>query len=228
MGLLTGCALIPCAASLTSERAVVAGENEEDGTSAKAVTKGVRLTVSNTLSAGKKQAHILSPGSGSTTFSISQGLWGSKALEAVQEFHLELSFEAPKANGRLSSSASSEDAKCVSYHSGSIPWLAYISCRDIQIKVRGLISKFTFGSGRTSTDRQFFYVNGRPCSLSKVRTTTVILMVPSLGAHSDVAQIQKAFNEVYRSFNTNQAPFIIADFHVPRGQCAISNAPTAP
>lgn len=227
MGLLTGYALIPCAASLTSERAVMAGENEEDVTSTKAVTKGVRLTVSNTLSAGKKQAHILSPGSGSTTFSISQALWGSKALEAVQEFHLELSFEAPKAKGRLSSSASSEDAKCVAHHSGSIPWLAYISCRDIQIKVRGLISKFTFGCGRTSTDRQFFYVNGRPCSLSKVRTTTVILMVPSR-AHSDFAQIQKAFNEVYRSFNTNQAPFIIADFHVPRGQCAISNVPTAP
>jgi DNA mismatch repair protein PMS2 len=28
-------------------------------------------------------------------------------------------------------------------------------------------------------------------------------------------KIQKAFNEVYRSFNANQAPFILADFIIP-------------
>ena len=34
--------------------------------------------------------------------------------------------------------------------------------------VRGLISKFVVGAGRNGTDRQFFFVNGRPCSPSKV------------------------------------------------------------
>jgi DNA mismatch repair protein PMS2 len=39
----------------------------------------------------------------------------------------------------------------------------------------------------------------------------------------DVAvQIQKAFNEVYRSFNANQAPFILADFIVPTGEFNVS------
>lgn len=228
MGLLTGYALIPCAASLTSERAVMAGENEEDVTYTKAVTKGVRLTVSNTLSAGKKQAHILSPGSGSTTFSISQALWGSKALEAVQEFHLELSFEAPKAKGRLSSSASSEDAKCVAHHRVLHP----VVCLHIVQRHSDKSSRADFKVCLrvwAHEHRPTVLLCQRKAVLSqqglfKYRDRDGFLS----GAHRDGAQIQKAFNEVYRSFNTNQAPFVIADFHVPRGQCAISNVPTAP
>jgi DNA mismatch repair protein PMS2 len=37
------------------------------------------------------------------------------------------------------------------------------------VEVKGLISKFVLGCGRTGTDRQFFFVNGRPCALPKVR-----------------------------------------------------------
>jgi DNA mismatch repair protein PMS2 len=64
------------------------------------------------------------------------------------------------------------------------------------IEVKGLISKFAIGCGRTNLERQFFYVNGRPCALPKV---------------------QKAFNEVYRTFNMNQSPFIVANFIIPTG-----------
>jgi DNA mismatch repair protein PMS2 len=62
--------------------------------------------------------------------------------------------------------------------------------------VEGLISKFTPGAGRTGTDRQFFFINGRPCAPAKV---------------------QKGINEVYRTFNANQSPFVIADFRLPTG-----------
>jgi DNA mismatch repair protein PMS2 len=62
--------------------------------------------------------------------------------------------------------------------------------------VEGLISKFTPGAGRVGTDRQFFFINGRPCAPAKV---------------------QKAINEVYRTFNANQSPFVIADFILPTG-----------
>lgn len=37
-----------------------------------------------------------------------------------------------------------------------------------QVLVKGLISKPTTGSGRTTSNRQFFYVNGRPFSPTKV------------------------------------------------------------
>ena len=64
------------------------------------------------------------------------------------------------------------------------------------MQVKGLISKFAVGCGRNGTDRQFFFVNGRPCAPSKV---------------------QKAFNEVYRSSNATQSPFVVADFILPMG-----------
>lgn len=44
----------------------------------------------------------------------------------------------------------------------------------VQVVVRGLISKFAVGCGRTGTDRQFFYINGRPCNLSKVRALLIL------------------------------------------------------
>lgn len=68
--------------------------------------------------------------------------------------------------------------------------------KSTTIKVNGLVSKFAVGCGRTNVDRQFFYVNGRPCNMPKV---------------------QKAFNEVYRTFNMNQSPFIVANFIIPTG-----------
>lgn len=42
--------------------------------------------------------------------------------------------------------------------------------RSTRVLVKGLISKPATGSGRGTSDRQFFYVNGRPFSPSKVRT----------------------------------------------------------
>jgi len=81
------------------------------------------------------------------------------------------------------------------------------------VSVRGLISKFNTACGRTGTDRQFLYVNGRPCTLSKVWRLT-----GNLGDRiSYGCQVQKAFNEVYRSFNATQSPFLVADFIVAPG-----------
>jgi len=62
---------------------------------------------------------------------------------------------------------------------------------NTKILVRGHISKPVFGEGRQTPDRQMFFVNGRPCGLP---------------------QIAKAINEVYKSFNVAQSPFIFADF----------------
>jgi hypothetical protein len=38
-------------------------------------------------------------------------------------------------------------------------------------------------------------------------------------------QVQKVFNEVYRSFNTNQSPFIVADFIIPTSAYCFLLAP---
>lgn len=67
-----------------------------------------------------------------------------------------------------------------------------------------MISKFAHGFGRSGFDRQYFFINGRPCNPSK---------------------IQKAFNEVYRTFNATQSPFIVANFIIPTDACDINVSP---
>jgi DNA mismatch repair protein PMS2 len=73
-----------------------------------------------------------------------------------------------------------------------------------QITVRGYISRPVFGEGRQTPDRQMFFVNGRPCGLP---------------------QIAKAFNEVYKSFNVLQSPFIFADFEMDTNAYDVNISP---
>ncbi|KAK4204873.1 mismatch repair endonuclease PMS2 [Triangularia verruculosa] len=62
-----------------------------------------------------------------------------------------------------------------------------------EVRVLGHVSKPTAGEGRQTPDRQMFYVNGRPCGLP---------------------QFVKVINEVYRSYNSSQLPFIFADIQL--------------
>lgn len=73
-----------------------------------------------------------------------------------------------------------------------------------KIQVRGHISRPVFGEGRQTPDRQMFFVNSRPCGLP---------------------QIAKAFNEVYKSFNVSQSPFIFADFHMDTNAYDVNVSP---
>ncbi|OAD00442.1 hypothetical protein MUCCIDRAFT_126980, partial [Mucor lusitanicus CBS 277.49] len=70
--------------------------------------------------------------------------------------------------------------------------------------VEGFISKPEWGLGRSTSDRQYFYVNGRPCVLSK---------------------IAKAFNDVYRIFITNQYPVVIANLKLPTDAYDVNVSP---
>ncbi|ETN37811.1 uncharacterized protein HMPREF1541_07434 [Cyphellophora europaea CBS 101466] len=72
------------------------------------------------------------------------------------------------------------------------------------VVVLGHISKPVFGEGRQTPDRQLFFVNGRPCGLP---------------------QIAKAINEVYRSFNVSQSPFIFADFRMDTNAYDVNVSP---
>ncbi|KAL4803494.1 hypothetical protein BDV18DRAFT_41666 [Aspergillus unguis] len=73
-----------------------------------------------------------------------------------------------------------------------------------RIQVRGYISRPVFGEGRQTPDRQMFFVNSRPCALP---------------------QIAKAFNEVYKSFNVAQSPFVFADFHMDTNAYDVNVSP---
>ncbi|KAJ3747567.1 hypothetical protein DFH05DRAFT_821716 [Lentinula detonsa] len=166
--------------------------------------KAVRFSVTNQPDKGARITHISLPlpspaGSSLSLQTVRAGttaLWGPKALNGVID--LDLEFEVPKIVARKGKGKHrvEEDVDLVE--------------DTFKIHVKGLISSPTPipGSGstpssgssaRSAPDRQFFYVNGRPCSLNK---------------------IQKAINDIYRTFipsnaTSNQFPFIVADFTIP-------------
>ncbi|RDA90085.1 hypothetical protein CP533_5563 [Ophiocordyceps camponoti-saundersi (nom. inval.)] len=68
----------------------------------------------------------------------------------------------------------------------------------------GYVSRPSSGDGRHTPDRQMFFVNGRPCSLPR---------------------FVKTFNEVYRSYNSSQSPFIFVDFQLDTHRYDVNVSP---
>lgn len=62
-----------------------------------------------------------------------------------------------------------------------------------KVRIVGHVSRPNHGEGRLTPDRQMFFVNARPCGLP---------------------QFAKVFNEVYKSYNASQSPFILADIQL--------------
>ncbi|OAD72208.1 hypothetical protein PHYBLDRAFT_114001 [Phycomyces blakesleeanus NRRL 1555(-)] len=82
--------------------------------------------------------------------------------------------------------------------------------------IEGLVSKPQLGSGRSSKDRQYFFVNGRPCSLPKASYFNLIL-------NNYILLI--FFNEVYQRDVPTQYPFIIADLKLPPDRYDVNVSP---
>nr|XP_021181434.2 mismatch repair endonuclease PMS2 [Helicoverpa armigera] len=72
------------------------------------------------------------------------------------------------------------------------------------IEFTGFISSCAHGSGRSSTDRQFYYVNSRPCEPTK---------------------IIKVINEIYRQYNSNQYPFVFLNVEMERTTVDVNVTP---
>ncbi|KAL1410623.1 ATP-binding mismatch repair protein [Vanrija albida] len=130
---------------------------------------------------GKRHTVLATDGKGGLRASVA-AVWGPKALEGVVDVDLALEVEVDRAMARREG----------------------IEEGTQTIHVSGLISSGAWGQGRSSADRQYVYINGRPCTLPKVL---------------------KAVNEVYKSFNTNQVPLAILNFEIPRESVDINVSP---
>ncbi|EGX94660.1 DNA mismatch repair protein PMS1 [Cordyceps militaris CM01] len=73
-----------------------------------------------------------------------------------------------------------------------------------QVCVLGHVSRPVHGEGRQTPDRQMFFVNGRPCGLP---------------------QFAKTFNEIYKSYNYSQSPFIFADIRLDTNMYDVNVSP---
>ena len=76
--------------------------------------------------------------------------------------------------------------------------------RSKQVRIVGHVSRPTVGEGRQTPDRQMFFVNGRPCVLP---------------------QVAKAMNEVYKTYNLSQSPFIFADVQLDTNAYDVNVSP---
>ncbi|BGP25673.1 ATP-binding mismatch repair protein [Rhodotorula toruloides] len=134
------------------------------------INTGVRFDVRNTAK-GKTQTHLQTPTSSSIRSNYAS-IYAAKELASLTD--LDVTLDVPTDKTVLKRIEGAMEATTV-------------------IKVRGLISKPAAPHGRTTSNRQFFYINGRPFTPTK---------------------IVKAVNEVYKWYNANQFPVVVADFQL--------------
>ncbi|SNX82907.1 related to PMS1 - DNA mismatch repair protein [Melanopsichium pennsylvanicum] len=162
------------------------------------ITKGVRWTTTNTPAGGRKQAQFSVNSSNADDYLVANvsALFGAKVAPTLMPLHLDLTFSVARTRNKYLQSiadanSANDDAEAAQNETSTVT-------------VIGLISKPTYGSGRTSSDRQFFYINGRPW---------------------EAGRVSRAFNEVYKSYISNHFPFVIADFRLPTDSYDVNVSP---
>lgn len=158
------------------------------------VAANVRITCTNTNPKGVKSTIMYTNGSPKVLDNI-QAVFGSKQVgELVQ---MKSPFSDSKKLTREDLNVSGlEDTK--------------VNDEDLEIlnmskfDMEGWISNSNHGSGRNSKDRQFFYVNSRPC---------------------DLKSVGKVVNEVYRRYNMSHFPFVFLNVITERAEVDVNLTP---
>ncbi|XP_067859604.1 mismatch repair endonuclease PMS2 [Heptranchias perlo] len=128
------------------------------------ISTGIRINCTNQVGQGKRNPIICTSGCSTMKENIS-AVFGSKQLQNLVPF-------VQLCPG---------EAICEDYgiNPADIPEKLY--------RITGFVSRSDHGVGRSSTDRQFFFINQRPC---------------------DPAKVSKLVNEVYHMYNRHQYPFV--------------------
>lgn len=158
------------------------------------VAANVRITCTNTNAKGVKSTIMSTNGSSKVLDNI-QAIFGSKQVtELVQ---MKSPFPSSRQLTREDLNVSGlEDTK--------------INDDDLEMlnmskfEMEGWISNISNGSGRNSKDRQFFYVNSRPC---------------------DSKGVAKVVNEMYRRFNMSHFPFVFLNVITERKEVDVNLTP---
>ncbi|CAG8644829.1 32401_t:CDS:10 [Gigaspora margarita] len=139
------------------------------------ICQNLKITCSNQLNKGARTVVLSTNGNSNIRDNIAN-LFGAKTLTQIMLFDFNIQVTPAKHKISVDSENQSES--------------------DVYpIHIIGYISKPIKGFGRGSSDRQFYFINSRPCILPKVA---------------------KTINELYKSFNTNQYPFCVVDFRLEK------------
>ncbi|KAJ3155912.1 Mismatch repair endonuclease pms2 [Geranomyces variabilis] len=144
------------------------------------VSTGVRLSFSNQSGKSERSRVLATHGNPSMKENISN-VFGVKVLESLAAVDLVLRTSAPDTDVQAEQiTADGEEVE-------------ESSSQDFRVEISGYISRPSPQVARNSGDRQFLYVNGRPC---------------------DIPRISKAVNEVYASFVTQKYPVAILNLQL--------------
>ncbi|XP_053606101.1 mismatch repair endonuclease PMS2 [Plodia interpunctella] len=181
------------------------------------ISLGVKITCSNQTSANSKSLVVATQGSSSYKDNIAC-IFGIKQLQSILELKPEqfanikenifrgLSGEVEESEESVSNiedvdinlSEDSNEAEEIKNSQDSIQGSqksqGYKNVAN-PVEFTAFISSCAHGSGRSTTDRQFFYVNSRPCEPTKVI---------------------KLINEIYRQYNPHQYPFLFLNINMER------------
>nr|XP_056722180.1 mismatch repair endonuclease PMS2 [Euleptes europaea] len=144
------------------------------------ISTGVRISCTNQVGQGKKQLVVGTGGSSSLKENIG-AIFGQKQLQSLIPF-----VQLP-----------ASEAICEEYGlTSDMPANLYT--------ITGFVSRCDHGVGRSTTDRQFFFINQRPC---------------------DPTKVSKVVNEVYHMYNRHQYPFIVLNICAESGSIDINVTP---
>ncbi|XP_077980767.1 mismatch repair endonuclease PMS2-like [Glandiceps talaboti] len=145
------------------------------------ISTNVRIHCSNHNEKGKKSVVVSTSGNSSIKENITN-VFGPKQLQSILDFE-----QHPVT-----------ESVCEEYG------LKYGQVNNDIFRVTGLVSKPDHGLGRSSTDRQFYFINNRPCDISKV---------------------SKLVNEVYHTYNRHQYPFVVMDISLAQDGVDVNVTP---
>lgn len=145
------------------------------------ISTGVKILCSNQTKKGGKSVVVSTQGSNAFKGNI-MCIFGAKQANSL----LDIEVEIPSASN-LEEIGLSNDIKELG-----------------GFELEGCISSCAHGQGRSSTDRQFYYINNRPC---------------------DPTKVSKVVNEVYHHFNIHQFPFVFLNIKTARESVDVNVTP---
>ncbi|XP_786592.4 mismatch repair endonuclease PMS2 [Strongylocentrotus purpuratus] len=145
------------------------------------IASGVKLTCTNQTDKGKKSLVVSTNGTSTMRENVAN-VFGSKQIQSLLEFD----------------QCRPTPEMCEEY--GIKPE----RLEKIPFSVSGFVSKCDHGQGRSAADRQYYFINRRPCDFPKV---------------------SKLINEVFHMYNRHQFPFVVMDISLAKDAVDVNVTP---
>ncbi|XP_039438936.1 mismatch repair endonuclease PMS2 [Culex pipiens pallens] len=157
------------------------------------VSTGVRIICTNQKKKGQKEVVMSTQGTGSVLDNITTVFGTKQTAELVQLK------QAIGTNGKILDLNESDFDENISMTQEEVD-----SLNLSRYTIEGYISSCAHGSGRSARDRQFFFVNSRPC---------------------EPKQIIKLVNETYHKYNASHTPFVFLNLKMDRADVDVNLTP---